>query len=137
MNVLINDGRVGVACRWVISTIWGRLRCATALPLTSHGKTTPQDASVAASDDDGTGARLMADDRSSEPHDGARQLFACRILTDGVGENVGRDPLSVGARSIAAGSELDCPAGALARARQIQRATTAAKAAYRLITNQD
>jgi hypothetical protein len=112
------------------------LRCASPLPLTGNEKITPQDASSVALDDDGVGNCLVADDRSPEPHNCGRPLLACRILTDGVGEDVGRDPVGVGARSIAASSELDCHAGALARARHVECPPPAAKAAYRLITEQ-
>jgi hypothetical protein len=66
------------------------------LPSTDDEKATAQEIGLIA-DDVGIGIRLLGDDWPPGTNDGARQMFASRVLTDGTGKNGGHRTLSVGA----------------------------------------
>jgi hypothetical protein len=80
------------------------LLLADIFPSTSNGQTKTQQASIVGRDDDGIGIFLVGDCWPPKPDDGSRHVFASRVFTNGAGEDVGRDMLSVRARTIKARS---------------------------------
>ena len=73
-------------------------------PSTCNEQTKTQQASIVGRDDDGIGIFLVGDCWPPNLDDGSRHVFASRVFTNGAGEDVGRNTLSVRARTIKAGS---------------------------------
>ena len=71
-------------------------------PSTCNEQTKTQQASIAGRDDDGIGIFLVGDCWPPNLDDGSRHVFASRVFTNGAGEDVGRNTLSVSARTIKA-----------------------------------
>ncbi|HXA26305.1 MAG TPA: hypothetical protein VNW90_28810 [Acetobacteraceae bacterium] len=73
-------------------------------PSTGNEQTKTQQASIVGRDDDGIGIFLVGDCWPPNLDDGSRHVLASRVFTNGAGEDVGRNTLSVRARTIKAGS---------------------------------
>jgi hypothetical protein len=79
-----------------------RLLFADIVPSTGNEQTKTQQASVVGRDDDGIGIFLVGDCWPPNSDDGSRHVFARRVFTNGAGENVSRNSVSVRARTLEA-----------------------------------
>jgi hypothetical protein len=80
------------------------LLLADIFPSTGNEQTKTQQASIVGRDDDGIGIFLVGDCWPPNLDDGSRHVLASRVFTNGAGEDVGRNTLSVRARTSKAGS---------------------------------
>jgi hypothetical protein len=71
-------------------------------PSIGNAQTKTQQARIVGRDDGGIGIFLVGDCGPPGPDDGSRHVFASRVFTNGAGEDVSRNTLSVSARTIKA-----------------------------------
>jgi hypothetical protein len=98
-------------------------------PSNGGEKAKAQQVGIVGRDDDRIDILLMGDRWPPKPDDGLRHVFASRVFTDGGGEDVGRHTFGVRARTIKAGSQLDCPHCSLAPSGHIECAPATAEVA--------